>query len=309
MAQEKARILTGRKAEKKEFDVSEINIVVITGLSGSGKSTAIKAFEDLSYFCIDNLPLPLLQPFLELQKSEMKDICKIALGVDIRERSFFKECPDVFARIANQGYKLEIIFLEANDKILQRRFSQTRRKHPLASKEINLLQAINLEREELHYLRQMASRVIDTSETSVHQLKARITSYYATIDSEALISVELISFGFKFGLPFEADIIFDARFLPNPFFVEELRGLTGKDKQIQRWVLDKPLCNQFVDDMSGFLLKYIPHYIEEGKRYLKVGIGCTGGRHRSVVLAEELKKILEKEGYEAVTYHRDIDID
>ncbi len=292
-----------------KFDPRDVKIVIITGLSGSGKSTVIKAFEDISYFCIDNLPLPLLTNFLELHRREMQDVNKIALGVDIRERSFFKEYPQVFGYITKQGYDLEIIFLEASVETLHRRYSQTRRKHPLASKDINLLQAINLEREELRGLRKMATKVIDTTEKSVHQLKALITQYYSSVEPGTLLSIELISFGFKYGIPFEADIVMDVRFLPNPYFVEELRGLTGLDERIRNWVLKRPLTREFLDDFMRFILKYLPRYIEEGKRYLNIAVGCTGGRHRSVVVIEEIKNALEHQGYKVVTYHRDIDAD
>ncbi len=291
------------------FDPKYVKIVIITGLSGSGKSTVIKAFEDISYFCIDNLPLPLLTSLLELHRKEMQEVNKIALGVDIRERSFFKEYPEVFRYITKQGYDLEIIFLEASVETLHRRYSQTRRKHPLASKDINLLQAINLEREELRGLRKMATKVIDTTNKSVHQLKALITAYYSSVEPGSLLSIQLISFGFKYGVPFEADIMMDVRFLPNPYFVEELRGLTGIDKEIRDWVMKWPLSKEFIDDFLHLILKYLPRYIEEGKRYLNIAVGCTGGRHRSVVVIEEARKILEKHGYRVVTYHRDIDAD
>ncbi len=291
------------------FDPKYVKIVIITGLSGSGKSTVIKAFEDISYFCIDNLPLPLLTSLLELHRKEMQEVNKIALGVDIRERSFFKEYPEVFRYITKQGYDLEIIFLEASVETLHRRYSQTRRKHPLASKDINLLQAINLEREELRGLRKMATKVIDTTNKSVHQLKALITAYYSSVEPGSLLSIQLISFGFKYGVPFEADIVMDVRFLPNPYFVEELRGLTGIDKEIRDWVMRWPLSKEFIDDFLHLILKYLPRYIEEGKRYLNIAVGCTGGRHRSVVVIEEARKILEKHGYRVVTYHRDIDAD
>ncbi len=297
------------KEKTGKFDPRDVKIVIITGLSGSGKSTVIKAFEDISYFCIDNLPLPLLTDFLELHRKEMQDVNKIALGVDIRERSFFKEYPQVFSHITRQGYDLEIIFLEASVEALHRRYSQTRRKHPLASKDINLLQAINLEREELRGLRRMATRVIDTTEKSVHQLKALITQYYSTVEPSTLLAIELISFGFKYGVPFEADIVMDVRFLPNPYFVEELRGLTGLDERIKSWVLKWPLTKEFLEDFMRLVLKYLPRYIEEGKRYLNIAIGCTGGRHRSVVIIEEIKDIMEHRGYKVVTYHRDIDAD
>ncbi|HDM77841.1 MAG TPA: RNase adapter RapZ [Deltaproteobacteria bacterium] len=293
----------------EKFDPRDVKIVIITGLSGSGKSTVINAFEDISYFCIDNLPLPLLTNFLELHKKEMQDVNKIALGVDIRERSFFKEYPEVFRQVANQGYDLEIIFLEASIEALHRRYSQTRRKHPLASKDINLLQAINLEREELRGLRKMATKVINTTEKSVHQLKALITSYYSGVEPGSLLSIELISFGFKYGVPFEADIVMDVRFLPNPYFVEELRGLTGLDEKIKEWVLNRTLSKEFLDDFLNLILKYLPRYIEEGKRYLNIAVGCTGGRHRSVVIVEEIRRVLEQRGYKVVTYHRDIDAD
>ncbi|HEC31038.1 MAG TPA: hypothetical protein ENI41_00945 [Deltaproteobacteria bacterium] len=174
---------------------------------------------------------------------------------------------------------------------------------------MNLLQAINLEREELRGLRKMATKVINTTEKSVHQLKALITSYYSGVEPGSLLSIELISFGFKYGVPFEADIVMDVRFLPNPYFVEELRGLTGLDEKIKEWVLNRTLSKEFLDDFLNLILKYLPRYIEEGKRYLNIAVGCTGGRHRSVVIVEEIRRVLEQRGYKVVTYHRDIDAD
>ena len=197
--------------------------MVVTGLSGSGKSTAIKAFEDIDYFCIDNLPVPLLGRFLSLCERDMPDISRIALGIDIRERKFLKDYDSIFRDLENSGYRFEIIFLEAEDDILQRRYSQTRRVHPAAAPESQLFEAINHEREQLNALRSRASRIIDTGSLSVHQLKQMVTRSYSHVRESEKLSIQVLSFGYKYGLPLEADLVIDVRFLPNPYFVDDLR--------------------------------------------------------------------------------------
>lgn len=286
-----------------------VHIVVVSGLSGSGKSTAIKAFEDIGYFCIDNLPVPLLPHLLLLCEKDMPDIRKIALGIDIRERTFLKDYDTIFKSLEDHGYRFEILFLDAPMDVLQRRYSQTRRIHPIASSEALLLQAIRDENEELKALRARATRIIDTGAYSVHQLKALITRTYSGISESERLSIQVLSFGFKHGLPFEADLVMDVRFLPNPYFVEELKPRNGTDPEVSRWVLGWPAAREFLLDFSGLMLKILPSYIEEGKRYLTIAIGCTGGKHRSVVFASRLAGILEESSYFVNVFHRDIHLE
>jgi RNase adapter protein RapZ len=286
-----------------------VHLVVVTGMSGSGKSTAIKAFEDIGYFCIDNLPVPLLPHFLGLCAGDMHNLERIALGIDIRERQFLKDYDGIFKSLEAAGYRFEIIFLEAPTDVLQRRYSQTRRLHPLTSPEGNLLDAIHSERRQLHALRDRASRIVDTGSLTVHQLKNLLTSSYSLIAGNNLLAIQSLSFGFKYGLPFEADLVADVRFLPNPFFVEELKALTGCSPQVQHWVLQGAVAREFVADYSALLLKLLPRYLEEGKRYLTVAVGCTGGKHRSVVIAEQLAIKLREHDYDCAVFHRDLNME
>jgi UPF0042 nucleotide-binding protein len=288
----------------------KVHVVVVTGLSGSGKSTAIKAFEDIGYFCIDNLPVPLLPLFLSLCERDMPDVMRIALGIDIRERTFLKDYDRIFAALEDAHYRIEIIFLDAAMEVLQRRFSQTRRVHPMVeSANTNLLEAINLERQQLQALRNRATRIVDTGNLSVHQLKSMITRSYSWVSEKEQLSIQLLSFGFKYGLPFESDLVMDVRFLPNPYFVEELRCMDGCCADIRSWVMQWPATQEFISDYIGLLLKLLPSYINEGKRYLTIAIGCTGGKHRSVVIAEEIANQLKSHGYFANTFHRDIHLE
>jgi UPF0042 nucleotide-binding protein len=284
-------------------------VVIVSGLSGSGKSTAIKAFEDLGYFCIDNLPVPLLADFLALCERDMPDIQRVALGIDIRERKFLKDYDRIFKDIESAGYKLDIIFLEAPTDILQRRYSQTRRVHPVAASESILVNAIQHEREQLRALRTRATRILDTGDFSVHQLKAYITRTYSLVNEKELLSIQLLSFGFKYGLPFEADMVMDVRFLPNPYFVEDLKDYDGSTEQVREWVLQWPAATKFITEYSGLVLKLIPCYIKEGKRYLTIAIGCTGGKHRSVVIADRIAVVLRENQYFVTEFHRDIHLE
>lgn len=287
----------------------KVHVAVVTGLSGSGKSTAIKAFEDIGYFCIDNLPVPLLPHFLGLCERDMPDIQKIALGIDIRERKFLKDYGEIFESLEAAGYQFDMIFLEAATEVLQRRFGQTRRLHPMAASESVLLDALEEERVQLQALRNRATRIVDTSSISVHQLKAYITRSYGLINANQRLSIQVLSFGFKYGLPFEADLVMDVRFLPNPYFVDELRDLNGCSAPVSSWVLQWPAAQQFLADYGSLLLKLLPAYIDEGKRYLTIAIGCTGGKHRSVVIAGQLADKLCEENYYVSTFHRDINLE
>ncbi len=287
----------------------DVHVVVVTGLSGSGKSTAINAFEDLHYFCIDNLPVPLLPDFLALCEKDMPDISRIALGIDIRERKFLDDYDRIFGSLEEAGYRFEIIFLETATEVLQRRYSQTRRLHPAAASEAMLLDAIRHERAQLQALRSRATRIVDTGTLSVHQLKAMITRTYSLVSENELLSIQTLSFGFKYGLPLEADLVMDVRFLPNPYFVEELRKLDGCSPEVESWVLQSRMAREFIDAYTQLMLPLIPLYIQEGKRYLTIAIGCTGGKHRSVVLANLIGKELQKNHYLATVFHRDIHLE
>lgn len=289
----------------------DLHIVVVTGLSGSGKSTAINAFEDLGYFCIDNLPIPLLPNFLKLCKEEMSTLNKVALGIDIRERSFLAGYEKVFEEIEKEGYSLEIIFLEASAEVLQRRYSQTRRIHPLeverrSEGERFLLEAIHQERELLAPLRERAHRVIDTTNFSAHMLKELIFRTYSFDPNQGRPAIQILSFGYKYGVPTEADIVMDLRFLPNPYFVEALKPLTGCNPEVADWIMKHEETLSFISLFSGFLDFLLPLYVKEGKRYLTIAFGCTGGKHRSVAMAEHFKKWFEKRNYAVKVFHRDI---
>jgi RNase adapter protein RapZ len=287
----------------------QVQVVVVTGLSGSGKSTAIKAFEDIGYFCIDNLPVPLLPDLLLLFEKDMPELCKIALGIDIRERKFLKDYDRIFRGFEDSGYRFEILFLEAADDVLQRRYSQTRRVHPMNAPQAVLVDVIKDERDHLRALRSRATRVLDTSNYSVHQLKAFIVRLYGTGPNNGRMSIQVLSFGFKYGLPFEADMVMDVRFLPNPYFIEELKHHDGCSEVIQSWVMQWPASQELISDYSALLLKLLPSYQKEGKRYLTIALGCTGGKHRSVVIAEQVAGELRKHNYFINIFHRDIHLE
>lgn len=298
------------------------HIVVVTGLSGSGKSTAIKAFEDIGYLCIDNLPVPLLPDLLKLCEEEMPDTRKLALGIDIRERSFLNAYERIFNEVQGKGYNLEILFFEASVEVLQRRYSQTRRIHPLeiwdegekAKSESSrdqeagrraLLEAIKKEKELLKPLKERATRVIDTSELTVHALKQMITNAYSLIREGESLTVQVLSFGYKYGVPNEADMVMDVRFLPNPFFVESLRPLTGCSPEVKSWVLGHEDTRTFIKQVESLLEFLMPRYIKEGKRHFTLAFGCTGGKHRSVVMAEHFSSWFRNRGFYTLTFHRD----
>ncbi|UCG22532.1 MAG: RNase adapter RapZ [Deltaproteobacteria bacterium] len=285
-----------------------MKVVVVTGLSGSGKSTAIKAFEDLDYFCVDNLPVVLLPEFLNLREKSSEDLYHIALGMDIRERSFLESYPRVFSTLRERGTNLEILFLEAADEALQRRFSQTRRKHPLVGTG-TVLDRIRAERERLKDLKGMATRVIDTSNLNVHELKRMISRLYTVYPEDDTLHVNVLSFGFKYGVPAEADIVMDVRFLPNPFFIKELRDLNGTQDPVIRFVMQQGHTQIFLDKFTELVNYLLPRYREEGKNYLTIAVGCTGGKHRSVVISEQLKVQLAGLGYPVTAGHRDVEVD
>ncbi|HID28838.1 MAG TPA: RNase adapter RapZ [Desulfobacterales bacterium] len=287
--------------------MKQARIVIISGLSGSGKSTAIKALEDVGFFCVDNLPVALLPKFLELRAGSDSEISKLALVMDIREKGFLSTYSDILDRLRNQGYQFEILFLEASQEVLLRRYSQTRMQHPLA-KGKSLLEAIGNEKEQLVGLKQIADKVIDTSHYNVHELKAVILGHVLKVVHTGHAEVHVLSFGFKYGIPYDADLVIDVRFLPNPFFIAELKGLDGTAPQVQAYVKKWEETQIFLKKYLDMLDYLVPLYEKEGKSYLTIAVGCTGGRHRSVVIADEIFQHLRKKVDPINLVHRDIEL-
>jgi UPF0042 nucleotide-binding protein len=280
-------------------------VVIVTGLSGSGRSTAIHVLEDLGFYCIDNLPVVLMPRFLELCEGLGEGINRIAFGIDLRERAFFQDLPGVIDQARRSGHRVEVLFLDAADDVLVRRFSETRRPHPLAEGG-SPADGIRRERERLAGVRAAADRVLDTSALTVHQLRAELTRDYADHGAQDGLSVFLCSFGYKFGLPTDADMVLDVRFLPNPFFVEELRPYSGLEQPVVRYVMERSETKEFLEHTQALLSFLLPRYLHEGKAYFTLSMGCTGGRHRSVVLAEEIGRRLTATGHRVQVRHRDI---
>ena len=281
-----------------------LHAMVVTGLSGSGKSTALKVLEDLGFYCIDNLPVALLPRLVELWESAREENGRLALGIDARERRFLAEFPRAFETLRAGGVAVEVLYLEASDEVLVRRFSETRRPHPFAEGGA-VADGIRHEREALRELREVATRVLDTSALTVHELRAALRDVVARPDDQGTMAVSLVSFGFKYGLPTDADVALDCRFLPNPFFVEGLRLKTGLDQEVADFVLRRPETQEYLVRVVDLLSFTLPRYQSEGKSYLTIAIGCTGGRHRSVVLVEEIRHRLEALGQHVLVRHRD----
>ena len=276
-------------------------IVIITGLSGSGKTVALRALEDSDFFCVDNLPIALIDLFVSIV-SKNKELKKIGIGIDIREKGFLSEIGNVLKNPRNK-YRTEILFLEAEKDILLRRFKETRRPHPLGG---NIEDAIQIEKERLSILKEEADRIVDTSSYTPHQLRQFVTSLYRGQKGKKLMTVVLISFGFKFGTPQNIDLLFDVRFLPNPNFVPELKALKGTDKKVSDYVLKKQVTKAFLNKMKELIDFLIPLYIREGRSYLTIGIGCTGGNHRSPAIVERMQGYLKKHPIDLSIVHRDI---
>jgi RNase adapter protein RapZ len=281
---------------------SRNELVVITGMSGSGKASVLKAFEDLGYYCVDNLPVELIPRFAEL--SEKSEIAKTAIVVDIREGAQLKKLPSILKSL-RKTLDTKVIFLEAADDVLIRRFSETRRPHPLG-KSTTVPRAIATEREALLGIRALADFIIDTSKFNVHDLRKHSIEKFRQKPTDNAIAVSCVSFGYKHGVPQDVDLLFDVRFLPNPHFIPELRSFTGKDQKVAKYVMSFPQTREFIDRISKLLIYLLPHYVREGKSYLTIGFGCTGGQHRSVMIAEEVRKRLEKAKYAVSATHRDI---
>ncbi|MGZ3438154.1 MAG: RNase adapter RapZ [Polyangia bacterium] len=277
-----------------------MRIIIVTGVSGAGKSTALRALEDAGYFCVDNLPLPLMNRFVELL-SEAGETEQAAVGVDAREGEFLSSSREVFAALRSEGHQLEVLFLDADDDVLVRRFSETRRRHPLSGDDLR--EGIAREREILRSLREEASAYVDTANLNVHQLKGVIHERYRR--SAGVLAVTLLSFGFKHGLPAEADMVLDVRFLPNPYFVEALSASTGEEANVREFVLGNDDATGFLERSQALLEFVLPRAEREGKAYLTVAVGCTGGRHRSVAVVQELAKRLPRR-HPLTVRHRDL---
>ncbi len=281
-------------------------LVVITGLSGSGKSVVAKCFEDLSYYTVDNLPLPLLRQFLDNPLELVRGHDRIAVVADVRATGFAEEFPRLFAEIDRERIEPTLLFLEASDEVLVRRFSETRRPHPLAP-DLPVIEGIRREREVLAELRALADMVFDSSEWSIHEIRSQVYRDFASNPGEEPgMVVSLVSFGFKHGIPYGTDLLFDARFLPNPHFVPGLREQTGQDDDVRAYLDRQPDFAELVERLADLLSYLLPRYRRENRSYLSVAIGCTGGRHRSVAVCERLKSVLEERGWPARLIHRDI---
>jgi RNase adapter protein RapZ len=278
------------------------HLVVITGMSGSGKASVLKAFEDLDYYCVDNLPIDLIPRFADLAK-QSGEIEKAALVVDIREGDQLRRLPKIIQSLRKQ-LKTTVLFLEASDDALLRRFSETRRPHPLGT-DSTVKSALQTERRMLQPIRALADMVVDTSKFNVHELRSHVTAKFDTGSSEKNLLISIVSFGYKAGVPNDADLVFDVRFLPNPHFIPAFRPYTGRHPQVAKYIRSFPQTQEFIDRISALLIYLIPHYVREGKSYLTIGFGCTGGQHRSVFISEELRKRLAKAGYRVKVIHRD----
>jgi UPF0042 nucleotide-binding protein len=304
--------------------VKDIRVILISGLSGSGKTTAIKALEDIGFYCVDNLPILLVPKFIELCEQSGGKITKVAVVEDIRGtvsypnwgqkaetqegKDFLEDSRRILQNLQREGYPIEILFLESSDAVLMRRFSETRREHPLAVGG-SIRDGIRLERERLQGIRDMANQVIDTSDFNVHQLKEKIQQYAQQGLNSSQMTVTLLSFGYSFGIPYEADLLFDVRFLPNPYFVEELKRLRGDDPKVAEYVLQWEETKEFLKRVQDFIRFLIPLYMRERKTHLTIAVGCTGGRHRSIVIANRVKEMLSDElaqkGVFLTVRHRD----
>jgi UPF0042 nucleotide-binding protein len=282
-----------------------LRIIIITGVSGAGKSLAVRTLEDLGYFCVDNLPPSLLPKFLEISRSAGK-IEHIALVMDIRGGEFLEDLFPALDMIKNTGLECEILFLDASDNVLIKRFKESRRAHPLAA-EGRLLQGIEAERRILDKIKKRADHVLDTTNLTPGQLKEEIKGIFLKGREFKGMVINIISFGFKFGIPLESDLVFDVRFIPNPFYVESMRKYSGKNPLVRDFVLKNPETAMFLEKLEGMLDFLIPNYIKEGKAQLVIGIGCTGGRHRSVVIADEVFRIFKGKQYTIFVDHRDMD--
>ena len=284
-----------------------MSFIIVTGLSGADKTETTRTLEDLGYFCVDNLPPKLIPKFAEACSNG--NIEKVALVIDIRGGIFFDDLFESLSFLKKNDYKHEILFLDASDEILVKRFKETRRSHPLAP-EGRVINGINEERKKLSEIKKKADIIIDTSKYKIRDLREKLNEYYGdNVNIEKSLAITVLSFGFKYGIPVDSDLVFDVRFIPNPFYIPELKQYSGQDEPVKRFVLNQKETKEFITKLKDMLLFLIPNYIKEGKRQLIISIGCTGGRHRSVAIANEIHKILVDNNFNAKIEHRDIEED
>jgi UPF0042 nucleotide-binding protein len=286
-----------------QSDPQGAELVVITGLSGSGKATVLKAFEDLGYYAVDNLPIELIPKFAELAKGSAH-VRRAALVIDIREGEQLAQFPSLFQRLRRQT-PATLVFLEADDATLARRFSETRRPHPLGT-QASMQKSLRTERDLLAPIRKAADHIIDTSKFNVHELREVIGEKFSGSRSESSIRIDITSFGYRHGVPADSDLVFDVRFLPNPNYIPQFKNLTGRNPSVARYIRSFPQTIEFIDRISELLVYLIPHYVHEGKSYLTIAFGCTGGHHRSVMIANEIRKRLAAAGFKVKETHRDV---
>ena len=287
-----------------------MRFVIVTGMSGAGKSTALKMLEDVGYFCVDNLPVPLIPKMADLLRVPGTEINKAALGVDIRSGQNFRELEKVLDELDITGLRYEILFLESSDNVLVKRYKETRRFHPLSGSDSRVDQGIQREREQLKFLKKRADYLIDTSHMLTRELKAELNKIFVQNKEYKNLYISVLSFGFKYGIPNDADLVFDVRFLPNPYYIEELRSKSGNDREVRECVMNNDKAKEFLGKLVDMVEFLIPNYIVEGKTQLVIGIGCTGGKHRSVTLANELfEQLKDTDVYGIRIEHRDIEKD
>jgi RNase adapter protein RapZ len=287
-----------------DIDPKQLRLLVITGLSGAGKTQTLQSLEDQGYFCVDNLPPSFIVKFAELCGESQGKVSKAAIVCDLRGGEFFSSLAQALVNLEAEGFQYEMLFLEASDETLVGRYKESRRRHPL-SPQGGILDGIQRERQQLEELRGKAHKIIDTSSLSSQQLRQQVAELYGEEQGPGRLAVSVISFGFKYGIPLDADLLIDVRFLPNPFYVEELRPLTGKDSKVQEYIFQNPVAQEFLDRYLTLLEYILPYYVKEGKRHLVVGVGCTGGQHRSVAIAERIGIFLNKNNYRMSIKHRD----
>jgi UPF0042 nucleotide-binding protein len=289
-----------------EIEPRRFYLFIVTGVSGSGRASAMRVLEDLGFYCVDNLPVALARSVVGLVRQQDPKVAGVALGIDARERLFFPQWPEAFAEIERDGFRPEIIFLNASDEVLARRYSESRRPHPLAENGMSVVESIRRERLALAEMRERATLVVDTTTTTIHELRDIITAAVIGAKTGDRMTLALVSFGYKYGHPLGLDLILDVRFLPNPFFVPYLRELSGLDPRVREYVMAQPEALRFVQEVTRLLKFLVPLYRREGRRYLTIGLGCTGGRHRSPVLARELRDALSHEQIEVAIRDHDM---
>jgi UPF0042 nucleotide-binding protein len=292
-------------SQKRMMVMKNLRVVIISGLSGSGKSTALRALEDIGFFCVDNLPVILLPKFLSITDVSSPEIKQVALVMDLRERSFLDKYKRIFAGLKEKGYKIEILFLESGDESLLHRFNETRRIHPLSERGM-IMEGILLEREKLSSLKKMADKIIDTTSINVHQLKDIVQRHFSPSSRNKKMVINVTSFGYRYGLPVDADLVFDVRFLPNPYFIEKLKNYDGNNIDVRNYVLQNKESMEFLEKMTDLMNLLIPLYEKEGKVRLNIAMGCTGGKHRSVVIANKISSFFSSMKYIVNLNHRDI---